>query len=52
MPCLVASVGYVLLMFSLLSDSYNLSVPSSLGFSELGWEALNGDLQFRLSLLA
>lgn len=47
-PCLPDSVGCVLLVSSIPSDSYSLSTPSYLGFPELQGERPDRYLQFRL----
>lgn len=48
--CFIDSVGQVLLVSSITSDSYNLSSLSSTVSPELQWERPDEDLQFRLSI--
>lgn len=47
--CAIDSVGRVLLVSPIPSDSYNLLSPSSTGFFWLLGEGPDEDLQFRLS---
>lgn len=47
---LVNSEGLLLLVSSIPSGSYNLSMSSSVGFPEIGGDRFDGDLQFIFSL--
>lgn len=42
--CLADFMGHVLLVLSIPSDSYNLSIPFPMGFPDLGGEGPSGDL--------
>lgn len=48
---LVDSVGHILLVSFIPSDTYNLSCLSSMVFLSIQWEGPSGDLQFRLWFL-
>ena len=49
-PCLIDSVGHILLVFFIPSDFHNLFFPSSAGFPKLQEKGHGEDLQFGASI--